>query len=406
MNSTTLKIAVLTDLHAFPGKQDDRAPSWIALGEDQGNARSNPFAGLNSLISTHGLEADLVVCCGDMGDKASPEGQQYVWREVTALKSALKAQMAVGTAGNHDLDSRFQYTQYDARGQIQSLDPPFPISDEMKWMEYWSKNFTKFDVDGARIVLLNTAAYHGYTKADGNPEYHHGRVSDRTIDKLVSSLKIEGERSTNILICHHHPFKNDMINIADYSQMENGDRLINELVGSRTGPWLIVHGHKHMPRVFYGPGGNSAPAVFSAGSFSAKLYPEYADLARNEFYIIEIQVPAVLGAATSVKGRIKTWQWSYGNGWVKPRAGQGLGPSAAFGARAEVGEIASEVAQKLLETHKGQSVDWREVIKIKPNIEFLIPEDLNLLLHLLEKTYSVRPVADYQTGEIAEVQVA
>jgi len=403
---SVLKIAVLTDLHAFPGKYNDKAPSWLALGDDQSNVRSNPFAGLKALIAADGLKADLVVCCGDMGDKASPEGQQYVWREVNGLKSLLQAERVVGTAGNHDLDSRLQHTQYDARGQVQALDPPFPIEDGPKWMEYWAKNYTTFDFQEARFVLLNSAAYHGYAKSVDEPEYLHGRISDRTLERLVADTKSQGERKANILVVHHHPFKNDLINVPDYSQMENGDRLVNELTASRTGPWFIVHGHKHMPRVFYGPGGNSAPAIFSAGSFSARLYPEYADLARNEFYIVELQVPAALGAATSVKGRIRTWQWSYGNGWVRPKAGQGLGPSAAFGTRAEVGELAFELSTLLKQRHSGNSVSWEDTLALKPSIGFLIPEDLSHLLHILENTYQIRPVADYSTGEIAEVQVA
>jgi len=405
MSHQLLRIAVLTDLHAFAGKSGDGAPSWLALGEDQGNARSNPFASLSSLVERENLTADIVMCCGDMGDKASPEGQQYVWREVGALKEQLGASEALGTAGNHDLDSRFQHTSFDAKGQIQALSPPFPVSERSAWLEYWAQNYTILEHLGARIVLLNSAAYHGYAKNPSSPEYEHGRVSDRTLEALMKDLKERGEYAANVLVCHHHPFKNDVIKIPDYSQMENGDRLINELSTSLTGPWLIIHGHKHMPRVFYAPGGNSAPAIFSAGSFSARLYPEYMDLARNEFYILDLQIPLQPGLETSVKGIINTWQWSFGNGWVKPTAGKGLGPSAAFGTRAEVGAVAAELAQSLMAGYSGKSVSWDDVIRLNPRVRYLIPEDLKQLLHILNSSYQIRPVAEYETGEVAEVQV-
>lgn len=170
----TLRIAVISDPHAFSGPYEDASPSWVALGDDQANVRTNPFAGVSKLITKEALKADIIICGGDLGDKASPEGQQYVWHQIEALRLQLGATITLATAGNHDVDSRLVHTDHDARGQMQALDPLFPIADQAKWMEYWAQNYTVVIHGGVRFVLLNSSAYHGYAK-DGVPaEYNQG----------------------------------------------------------------------------------------------------------------------------------------------------------------------------------------------------------------------------------------
>lgn len=416
MTGQIVRLAVLTDLHVYSDAKGS-APSWISLKEDQGNPRVNPFAGLRDLIRSERLAADIVLCCGDMGDKADPDSQQYAWREICGLREILGAQTVLGTAGNHDLDSRYQYTGFDARGQVQALEPGFPIAESTKWMEYWAQNFTTIEFGGARIVLLNSAAYHGYgkdppkdakpfpEKRPDRPEFEHGRVSNRTIDRLVGVLSGEGERAANILVCHHHPYKNDQIKIDDYSEMEGGERLINQLVDADLGPWLVIHGHKHMPRIFYAPGGNVSPTVFAAGSFSARLYAEFQERARNEFYILTLEVPAQTGLVTSLRGDLSTWNWSFGDGWVRPRTGEGLGPRAAFGARVDLGQLASEIATHLKNTYAGSFVSWSEVQAYKVDVGYLIPDDLKTLLALLKNKHGLKLFADDETGLLAQIQV-
>ena len=403
-----VRIAVLPAFHAFAGGAPAGAslPSWLDLFADQHAKTVNPFAGLVDLIqSDGGPRADVVLCCGDLGDKASPQGQQYVWREVNRVKDELGARCVLGACGNHDMDSRHAYDDFDAKGQIQALAPPFPIDDERRWLEYWAKNWTVTELDGVRFVLLNTAAYHGYAKAPQEPEYAHGRVSDRTIDGLVAELKAKGPGVANVLVCHHHPFKNDKVAVSDQSEMRNGDRLINSIVDAQVGPWLVVHGHKHDGRVFYAPGTNASPTVFSAASFSARPYPNQVTPSVNEFYVLELEVPPSPGLVTSLRGRIRTWTWSYGTGWRRPGAKEGLGPMAGFGKRADTGELAVAVAEGLRAGHAGGIVKWQEVLALFPDLGHLIPEDLDHLVALLRHPHGFGFSNDMHTGEIALVEV-
>lgn len=374
------------------------------MTQDQANPKVNPFAGLLSIISRHGLGADAVICCGDLGDKAHPDAQQYAWAELHKLKATLRASALLATAGNHDLDSRYAYNTFDARGQLQSLVPRFPVDDEVRWLEYWAKNFTTVEICNTRFLLLNTAAYHGGGK-EQHEELEKGRVSERTIDRIIKDLEAQGERSANILICHHHPYKNDQIKLNDYSEMRDGDVLLNRLSKANMGPWLVIHGHKHLPRIFQAPGGNMMPTVFSAGSFAARLFPEYQSVARNEFYMLQLKVPDEHSTVTSLRGKIDAWQWAFGEGWVRPKNGVGLGPHAAFGARVDLGILASTLANTLGKNHSGAAVPWEDVVAIDENVDHLMPDDLDSLLRLLREKHNLRALRDDETGRLVEVQV-
>lgn len=402
-----LRIAVLTDFHAYVGRPDDKgaSPSWLDLAQVQSDPARNVFAGLIEQIKAEQLQADVVLCCGDMGDKADPTGQQYVWAEVEKVRTALNAQLTLGAAGNHDVDSRYIHSGFDAKGQLQTLKPGFPVQDEKGWLEYWAKNFTVIELGNVRFVLLNSAAYHGAAKEGKDPEYVHGRVSDLTIDRIIIDLKEGGERAANILVCHHHPYKNDKIAIEDYSQMQNGDKLINNLVDSEFGPWLVIHGHKHEGRLFYAQGGNSYPTVFAAGSFAAKPYPNQVGHTFNEFYILELDIPPTVGEVSSLLGTVDTWSWNYGDGWRRPQVNQGLGPRAGFGARVDLGQLAKQIAHNLREKHAGKPVRWKTVGDEHGHVNHLVPEELNRLISMLEKHHQLGITRDNTYGEIAEVQV-
>lgn len=411
MNSQKIiKIAVISDPHAFDGASGDSSPSWIAMKDDQSNPIGNPFAGIKKLILDEQLKAEILICGGDLGDKSVPQAQQYAWKEINEIGGLLNAQEVLGAAGNHDVDSRFAHTDHDAKGQLLSLLPPFPIKNSHNWMEYWAKNYTVFSICGIRFVLLNSSAFHGYQRPrsspgqdDFPPEYLNGRVSNRTLDAFKSQVIEDGERPVNVLLCHHHPAKNDVVGLVDYSHMTNGDRLLNILDDMNVGPWLVVHGHKHIPRIFYAPGGSSSPTIFSAGSFAAKQYPEIQSIARCEFYILEMVVPSTMSSGT-VKGKLCVWQWSYGVGWIRGRNGDGLGYRAAFGTRLDVDEFAEQVAGRLKADFRGRQVNWSEIAVLEPKVEYLTPQDAKRFFDRLSSRHAVECLRD-NVGEISQLQV-
>ncbi|GAA4227437.1 hypothetical protein GGQ68_004338 [Sagittula marina] len=391
-----LKIAVISDPHVFSGPSGDDCPSFIAMQDDQSNPRQNPFAGIKNLIQEEGISCDYLFCGGDLGDKAKPDAQQHAWKNVNEIAQELKASEVFGAAGNHDVDSRFSYNSFDAKGQVMALEPPFPTMRKTQWLEYWAKNFTFVEVGDVRILLLNSSAFHGYHKQGDVPEYYHGRVSDATVDAVSRSLSGAQTKPVNILFCHHHPIKNDLVRNVDYSDMDNGDRMINAIQEAHVGPWMIIHGHKHVPRLYYAPGDSSAPTIFSAGSFAAKPYPENRNALKPEFYLISIPMNGPLASAT-VRGKIEVWQWSYGLGWARGKQGVGLGNSAGFGARLDTAEFSSEINDYLRREHSGMSLPWGQLVSRFPKLEQLIPTDFDRVLRFLEDNHGIRCLKEHET---------
>src|SRR5947199_10874603 len=80
--SRALAVAVLSDLHAYVDAEADRAPSHFRVTESPQDIGKNPISALKHLISERGLSAELLLCPGDIGDRANPVAIQYAWRQV------------------------------------------------------------------------------------------------------------------------------------------------------------------------------------------------------------------------------------------------------------------------------------------------------------------------------------
>jgi hypothetical protein len=73
--------------------------------------------------------------------------------------------------------------------------------------------------------------------------------------------------------------------------MRAGDDLIQLLEESSPNQWLVIHGHKHYPKLQYARGtSGDAPVILSAGSTAAVAYPIYGPDGRNQVHLIEIDV--------------------------------------------------------------------------------------------------------------------
>jgi len=374
------RVAVVSDLHAYD-RVDGEPPSHFCTLDPEDQPGKHPLAGLEQLIVTQGLTADLLLCAGDIGDKANPGGIQSAWNWLIRLSQKFGASM-LATPGNHDVDSRFLYNQYDAKGVLQSLSPafPFPAESEALNDRFWSRHFAVIDRAEYRVVVLNSSAFHG----TATKEILHGRVSAHTLAGLRLLLSQSEPRAINILLCHHHPQLHQEIDAPDYEAMQNGQLLLDMLGESLFGRWLVVHGHKHHPKVAYAAGGASAPVVFSAGSLSAHLYPTLATRVRNQFYIIEL--PYGRFDELGFVGAIRAWDWSTGLGWSKAQPlGSGLPHYSGFGARIDPAVLAGQIAK----SSKGSLFTWQDIRVAIPQVDFLLPRDLADVLALLSSKHGI-----------------
>lgn len=373
-SSSELRIAVVSDLHAYAPQGDGPAPSHLDITLSENEPGQHPIAGLRKLIQDNKLATDLLLCAGDLGDKANIAGIQYAWKAIHQIGGELGSKLIAATSGNHDLDSRYIHS-FDAKGTLLGLTPSYPFQDEHLSNKYWAKNFAICNGDTYRLVVLNSSAYHGMH--DG--EFEHGRIADSTLNFLTQELSIQDPKPINLLLCHHHPQQHMELKLGDYDVMKNGQILLDLLGSGDFGRWLVIHGHKHHPKIAYSAGSAISPVVFSAGSLCANLYLELQTMARNQFYLISLPYEDI--ESLGMVGTVKAWDWASGLGWG-PAAGitSGLPSSCAFGFRGDPLILAKKIA-KFVTNGKAK---WSDVECEIQGVKYLLSQDRASLKKELE----------------------
>jgi len=370
-----LTVAVLSDMHAYAKDRDGRTdePSHLECGMREDDPNRHPVVGLEQLIAKHSLEADLLLCGGDLGDKADVAGLEFAWKLVERIRSKLGADQVIATAGNHDLDSRYQHTQFSAQEELKRLRPRFPIADTGKSTEYWGRNFTVLEGPDCRVVTLNSCAYHG----QGTGEQDKGRISEYTLAELREELDGEEAPPINILLCHHHPVHFTDIGDDSYDAMDGGPGLLDLLRSGSHGRWMVIHGHRHMPHLTYALGGAASPVIFSAASFSVDLHLAIQARSRNQFYMLSFPLEETRELGLSFAGRFQSWYWVPRSGWEVTPPGLSLPPAGGFGYR-EDGQLIARTIHDYMCDSPRQSMSWEDLTGEFPRLAYLIPEDIAL----------------------------
>lgn len=378
-----LKIAIVSDIHACI----DGEYSWLDMSRPD-TIRHNPFQAVKNLFDQEQLSVDVLVCSGDLGTQGDFKTIEYCWKQLNELKEYISASELVVVPGNHDHDSRFA-KQYDPKYFLQQLSPSFPTPDFNLNTHFWAWHWVHYETSLADFIILNSSAFHGMK----NQETEHGRISDLTIDRIESKLS-ECTKNFKIVVVHHHPVKQD-IDGEDYEAIKDGDKLINLLSKAEAGHWLIIHGHRHYPNVFYGPGSNS-PTIFSAASLAAKLDGTYQVESANQFHLITLDYQQTQKHG-QVSGLFNTWEWSV-NKWIETNGmDRGLPAKGGFGFRSNSAQTSRIISEALgSEPHlKGD-----DIYKKLPQLKFCIPEELAHLKCTLENEGIVMTLLN---GAITEI---
>jgi predicted phosphodiesterase len=338
------------------------------------------------LIAAENFKADVLLCCGDLADKAEPGAMKYAWSFLDDVASQLGAKLCA-TAGNHDVDSRYGYNDFDARGMLQNLLPNFPVRDSPLADQYWARHFCVVELGHLRLILLNSAAYHGQGSTDAQPpEYSRGRIAKSTVERLKDALQVNTKATVNLLAVHHHPMAIAGVD-EDGSQMVNGEALV-DLLAMDHHTWMIIHGHKHVPRLVHGQGGNNAPLIFGCGSFAALPTGKWATNTPNQFYLVEYPSSPGSAGGLPLAGRFRSWDWHIGMGWEPAADLSGLPSAGGFGCREHSTSVAANVAA-LVRARSPVALTWQEVLDQYPQYAYLAPTDVARVRRDLEKTNSV-----------------
>lgn len=381
-----VRIAVLSDLH-FSSGEVGKGQTHVIMSRQE-IRKQHPYRDLLDLISTESLTADLVLCPGDITCQADQAALKFAWDALNKISENLGAGHLFAATGNHDISSRNGESSPEIWEYLKRLNPiyPYPSADKLQRLSYWGEHFLIAEARGLRVVILNSCNSH----SRGAPEWAHGRITDYTISRIEEELGAPDSGRLNILLCHHHPAKHPDLNQgeADYSEMMQGAKLIS-ILGERDEPWLVVHGHKHSPRLDYAQGADSdVPIIFSAGSFSAVLSPEYFAGSSNQFYIVEIDPQYV--ARNGIAGVVRAWDWREGQGWVSARSdGTSVGrivDGAGFGHRANPSKDAQEIDLAIGAQGKAK---WEDIVLGLPWLRHVTPRDLHKIMNRLKSSHRI-----------------
>lgn len=388
--SASLNILVVSDLHAHgEDPNGSKSPSYYSINSLYGDGHHNPLADIPSLVKSR--STDWVLTPGDLGDKAEPVAQKTAWEALHGIKVSVGASQLFGTTGNHDVDSRRVFPDYDPKSALQTLKPLFPTShprfvpdDGANSDRYWSKNFVvmPFPAFDCTLLILNSSAFHGYASDAEKPPNEHlcGKVSPLTLEAIRTELQSHPTR-LNILLVHHHLSRHPWIEDAN-SYMVGGDKLVEAL--KETGrQWLVVHGHQHVPRLSYADGTPLAPVVLSAGSVAAKTYPVQGVHPRNQIHHICVDVSAMDASGAELLGTVTSWTWAVGIGWRPASADGGLPSVCGFGYR----PVALELRDRLVAQTKASPNGvqrWSEIVAKEPKLKYITHEDLRQVLRMVE----------------------
>jgi len=375
MDNTTVKFLVLSDLHAIIDKSLINDSHLLFSNEECSYAEA-----FKKYLFELDENIDYIICAGDISNKACSRGFEKGWVFLNKLKDDIGAKGLICVPGNHDHQSRANSEVFSPKHNLQFIDPKFPTKNFKKNTNFWAWNWCALEEDSFNAFLINSSAYHGY----GDKEYEKGRVSVETSNQIVEFINSDkfNKKPFNLLLCHHHPYKMEHVDSRpDVESMEYGSYLVRELHETGSGAWLVVHGHRHFADITYAQSStDTPPLVLSAGSFSAKLYPEIEKKTSNQFYLLEIDL-AKTEERDKLIGQFSTHECPYPCHW-QPSTSDNLPAKGGFGSDM-TGRMISNKIRELI-NDDNPFLESTELEPFRERVENLMPTGFKDLIKSLE----------------------
>ncbi len=305
MPDAKLTIAVISDLHCHgPNEYKGRKKSFLVVGDPRVPEKNHPVQALIDLVRREEIQTDVIICAGDLANESSQVGLSHSWDLLQGeLMSALGCDSLVVTIGNHDVTSR---KSGDPFRMAKHVHPEFPVQSAEEKDRFWNRGFCTSTHDGkASFVIINTTHDHYDTKSAKRGTFDSGRIED--LDQHLGSTELLPIR---IAVLHHHPVLHSIIGHDSSDVLATGDEFLRVL--ATHGFQMIIHGHRHQPRIRRVSIEGQNMFVLGAGSFS-RMLKELSSRTRNVFHIVELQSGTSM--STFVRGHILTWEFNYGDGW-------------------------------------------------------------------------------------------
>lgn len=371
-----LKIAVMSDLHCKHGGGNSVSDTQTFLTTDLDLKPINrhPIEAIKKTINDEKIEADILVCPGDISDRIDKAGLFTGWKFVQEVGQELGAKKIIATVGNHDVDSRKKYENPHSFDLVKQLsDKGYPTFDTSLNTYYWANDFCVVQDSNIVIVNFNSCCSHTDEKGALNCVIKRDTV-DQIEAELSSINDLKGK--FKIFLLHHHPIhhSNFDLRFRDSDFVQNGDYLLEVLEKFYFD--IVIHGHKHEPKLRV----VGKLPVFSSGSFSSMM--NIIDIgAQNTFHLITMD-------NVNKTGTVDTWGYGPVSGWS--RKGSTFFPSVTgYGAKRSVEDIA-DLCDELYNGSHNQFIKFDELSKQIPDIKHLLPIDQIKLNDILLSKYKLK----------------
>jgi hypothetical protein len=111
-----------------------------------------------------------------------------------------------------------------------------------------------------------------------------------------------------------------------------------------------------------------------------------------------MEVPLDLLDDYGLVGTIKSWEWAPGRGWLPSSPQSSLPPLCGFGHRTSLTVMAKRISQLVI----GDRMRWPDLRAKVPEIDFLIPQDMDVIRKKLRDLYQLDIVED-RDGTLREI---
>jgi 3',5'-cyclic AMP phosphodiesterase CpdA len=376
------KVAILSDLHCHP-KNVQRWDSLLHYDAPKVPTNKHPIASVLRLIGQEKLRADALLIPGDLTNRMNPEGLRAGWAFCKEVANALETDLVAATLGNHDVDylGKIGPNPFEPARALHAM---YPVSAVDKQKDFWNSGFCILERPPLRVVVINSVSQ--YTDSD---EVKRGYVTDEQLELLRDRLSVLKPQPFQVALMHHHPIQHEILGLGSDDLMKNGENLISILLD--LGFHLAVHGHKHHPRIAYSGGGTNSLLILAAGSIAATTEKGLLSNTRNLFHIVELDDNAVV--ACGPHGVIRSWEFHLYRGWKPATIGAADVPAVTgFGCHCDFSQLAEQIF-KWFDREVGSGFagffEWQELLRVFPQLQYLIPTDLKDLAKLLTNRYRI-----------------
>jgi len=371
----TITLAVASDLHCHDDAKATPVESYLLAGALRNPVGQHPVQSLIELLKGKALKANALICPGDLSNRICSKGMMQAWDHLREIGRELKCQQLLTTLGNHDVDCLKKHDA-DSFKIPQSLHPDFPILIDSEKDCFWSRGFY-FSLDsscGADFVVLNTVVTHNNEPSAkrGTFEHHHIEGLRAALAQRKMDIYDKMDVPHRIAVMHHHPIIHSFVDHGSGDVLQFGDQILSVL--AEYGFHLVIHGHRHFPRITRHNSGGVEQMIFAAGSFSAYLQ-KLSSVTRNLFHIISLTTQS---SGLPLTGQIRSWEYNYGLGW-RPSTAQSASLPHLAGFKVPVQNIDLNRLCHQCDIAPGEQLRAEEILAAFPELQMMLPAELTLV---------------------------